>query len=79
MIWMDSVIPVEYLLFPEGVKVINKSDYPQSLPWGIIIFFRPEERVPPTGPPTPITAASGLSSRDQPCLASEASQQWDAG
>ena len=25
-IWMDSVIPVEYRLFPESVKVINKSD-----------------------------------------------------
>ena len=30
------------------------------------IFFRPEERVPPTGPPTPLPAASGLPSRDQP-------------
>ena len=26
MIWMDSVIPVEYLLFPEGVNVVFKSD-----------------------------------------------------
>ena len=30
------------------------------------IIFRPEERVPPTGPPTPLPAASGLLSRDQP-------------
>ena len=30
------------------------------------IFFRPEERVPPTGLPTPLPAASGLPSRDWP-------------
>ena len=30
------------------------------------IFFRPEERVPPTGPPTPLPATSGLPSRDWP-------------
>ncbi|XP_064835406.1 zona pellucida sperm-binding protein 2-like [Oncorhynchus masou masou] len=27
MIWMDSAIPVEYLLFPEGVKVMYKIDF----------------------------------------------------
>ena len=26
MTWIVSVIPVEYLLYPEGVKVINKYD-----------------------------------------------------
>jgi hypothetical protein len=31
------------------------------------------------GPPTQLPAASGLPSWDQPCLASEASWQWDAG
>ena len=39
------------------------------------IFFGPEERVLPPGPPTPLPAESGLPSRNQP----EASQQWDAG
>ena len=35
--------------------------------WAIEIFFyRPEERVPPTDPPTPLPAASGLPSRTNP-------------
>uniref|UniRef100_A0A4W5NKG2 Uncharacterized protein n=1 Tax=Hucho hucho TaxID=62062 RepID=A0A4W5NKG2_9TELE len=38
-------------------------------------IFRPEEGVPPTGPPTPLPVASGLPSRDQPCLDSEATAQ----
>ena len=42
-------------------------------------IFRPEEKVPPTGPPTPLPAASDLPLRDQPCLASEARKQWYAG
>ena len=47
-------------------------------------YFRLEERVFPTGPPTLLPAASGLPSMDwtrtntQHCLASEANQQWDA-
>jgi hypothetical protein len=38
--------------------------------------------LPPTGPPTPLPVASGShpgTNQDQPCLTSEASQQWDAG
>jgi hypothetical protein len=50
---------------------------PQSLPWGI--YVSPEDSVPPTGHPTSLQAASGLPSRDQTCLASLVSQQWDAG
>ena len=39
------------------------------------IFFRPEERVPPTGPPTPLSAALV----SHPGADQEASQQWYAG
>ena len=39
----------------------------QLLHWDCFIsFFRLEERVPPTGPPTPLPEASGLPSWDQP-------------
>ena len=35
-----------------------------TLPGALGYFFRPEERVPPTGSPTPLPAASGLPSRN---------------
>jgi hypothetical protein len=59
-------------------STLHRAMSPITALWNWDIVFRPEERVPPTGPPTPLRAASGLPSRDQPFLASGASQQWYA-
>ena len=58
----------------------TQGSVPNHCPGALGYFFKQEERVPPTGPPTPLPAAPGLPSRTNPAyLQKQASSGMQGG